>query len=289
MALKKCKECGNNISTHTVSCPACGAPNKKETYVRYLNAVILICLTLMVIRAVYLYTEYKNLKNELAEINEQTKIEAQQKQELEVFVKDIEKHYKKAMSLLEEGHYQEAEKTIQLFVKYKQLDYKDIRSASIHELEKQVAGISALKVRENLNVYKQLLALAPSNQKFKEKVVYYQSKLKGFDKKEAEQRYSEIFDLQLLSCDWSEENGYAIAKGQVKNISGRKIEYVKAVVTWYNDNGRMITSDSNLIEYTTLMPNQTSPFKVTVDYNRAMAKANVEFKYISGNRIKFTK
>jgi len=31
MALKKCKECGNEVSTEAASCPKCGAPIKKQT------------------------------------------------------------------------------------------------------------------------------------------------------------------------------------------------------------------------------------------------------------------
>lgn len=31
MALRKCKECGNNVSSKATSCPSCGAPTKKRT------------------------------------------------------------------------------------------------------------------------------------------------------------------------------------------------------------------------------------------------------------------
>ncbi len=31
MALRKCKECGNNVSSKAKSCPSCGAPTKKAT------------------------------------------------------------------------------------------------------------------------------------------------------------------------------------------------------------------------------------------------------------------
>ena len=30
MALKKCRECGNEISTKAAACPNCGAPGKKQ-------------------------------------------------------------------------------------------------------------------------------------------------------------------------------------------------------------------------------------------------------------------
>ena len=43
MALKKCKECGNEVSTKAASCPKCGAVLKKKTgCLGYIGAAFLI-------------------------------------------------------------------------------------------------------------------------------------------------------------------------------------------------------------------------------------------------------
>ena len=50
MALNKCKECGNEVSTKAEACPKCGAIQKKKTScLGCLGAVILILITLGVI------------------------------------------------------------------------------------------------------------------------------------------------------------------------------------------------------------------------------------------------
>jgi len=50
MAMKKCKECGNEVSTKAESCPKCGAVLKKKTgCLGYIGAGILILFVLGVI------------------------------------------------------------------------------------------------------------------------------------------------------------------------------------------------------------------------------------------------
>jgi hypothetical protein len=50
MALKKCKECGNEVSTKAASCPKCGAIIKKKTgCLGYIGAAFLIFIVLGVI------------------------------------------------------------------------------------------------------------------------------------------------------------------------------------------------------------------------------------------------
>ncbi|HHQ4900499.1 TPA: Ltp family lipoprotein [Aeromonas veronii] len=50
MALKKCKECGNDVSSKAASCPKCGAVIKKKTgCLYYIGAALLIFIVLGVI------------------------------------------------------------------------------------------------------------------------------------------------------------------------------------------------------------------------------------------------
>lgn len=42
MALIKCKECGNKISTEAESCPQCGAPQKKKAKLSILGGILVL-------------------------------------------------------------------------------------------------------------------------------------------------------------------------------------------------------------------------------------------------------
>jgi len=166
---------------------------------------------------------------------------------------------------------------------YKELKLKE----TIAELEAKVKPIPASNIKENLRIYRELLRLDPKNTKYKKKVAYYNSKLKEQlkEQKKYRERLKANFDLELLTWRWSSEYGYVTAEGQVRNNSGRKLERVQALVTWYDKNGDMITSEASLIEYDPILPEQKSPFKVMKRYNPAMKSATIEFKFMWGNRI----
>jgi len=53
MALKACKECGNDVSTEAASCPKCGAALKKKGgFWRFIVASFLIFITLIAVVAI---------------------------------------------------------------------------------------------------------------------------------------------------------------------------------------------------------------------------------------------
>jgi len=147
----------------------------------------------------------------------------------------------------------------------------------IAKLEVEAGAISASHIYENIRIYRRLLKLDPNNQKYKEKVAFYESKLN---------QEKSLCDLELLDWVWNHEYGYVTAEGRVKNISGKKLNRVQAIVVWYDKNGQMITYDSSFIEYNPVMPGQISPFKVIERYNPAMARATIEFKYFGGTTIR---
>ena len=93
-------------------------------------------------------------------------------------------------------------------------------------------------------------------------------------------------ELELLSKSGTiGEYGYSFVEGQVKNISGRSLEHVQAVVSWYTAGDEFITSDSALIEYDPLLPEQVSPFKVGTRTNPEMKRYRVEFKQLMGGTL----
>ena len=95
--------------------------------------------------------------------------------------------------------------------------------------------------------------------------------------------------LELGDWHWSNEHGYAIVEGVVKNVSGSRLKNVMAVVTFYTKNKKFITSSDSLLEYNPVMPGQTSPFKVMVKKNPQMHTAYVDFKTMFGGRVDFIK
>lgn len=104
---------------------------------------------------------------------------------------------------------------------------------------------------------------------------------------EEEKARLDAADLMLISWSWSSEYGFATAEGQVRNISGRNLENVQAVVTWLDGNGNFITSQDAMIEYNPILAGQTSPFEVMARYNPAMKKARITFKYLFGGTIEW--
>ena len=205
------------------------------------------------------------------------------------FIENMEDHYQKAVTLYGDKKYSEAAKEVEYFIKYNKLDYREIepiyKEIAIWELEEKVRKIPASEVRENLSIYQDLFELDPLNEKYREKLTFYQTKLDAKLREEQQQRLKAGSDLELLSWHWSSEHGYATAEGEVKNISGKKLERIEALVTWYDKDGTMITSDSSLIEYDPLLPGQTSPFKVYERYNPEMNSARIEFKFMWGGKI----
>jgi len=83
--------------------------------------------------------------------------------------------------------------------------------------------------------------------------------------------------------------GMAIAKGQVQNVSGRTLDFVKAVAGFYDGAGKHVDSDSSFIEIRPLLPGQKSGFSVYGPKNPAVKKCAIEaFQEGTGGQIEFT-
>ena len=91
--------------------------------------------------------------------------------------------------------------------------------------------------------------------------------------------------LLLTTWSWSEESGYITVEGEVKNISGESMDRVQPVATFTKDDGTFVKSETGVLSYSPLLPNQTSPFKVMCQSNPAITKAKVGFKEIFGTQI----
>lgn len=301
MALKKCTECGNEVSSKAGVCPNCGAPVKKPQKMGCLSSIIIIIVALFLVGKVSSCFEERTINKEriaAAGIAVQIEKERVEKEEIEKqkhaqkkaeFETSIEDHYSNLTSALNANDDDGVSSCLKPFIVFNRMDYKNVveikRDAEIKNLMETVKDLPSSKIIENLEVYKKLIKLDPSNDLYKRKVTHYSSKYQKLKLREAREKQKANSDLELLSWHWSSGHGYVTAEGQVKNISRKKLERVQAMVTWSDGHGNMITSDDSLIEYDPIMPGQVSPFKVMERYNPQMKSANLEFKFMRGNRI----
>lgn len=316
MPLITCPTCGKEISDEAVSCPGCGHPMKKEAIQATskqtapkkkkglgCGSLLLFFIVILILASVISQCGEETKKKEQAARLEEVKKKADEKRqeakkkadeklqkEKKVFEQNIESHYAELKKFVDEKKYNDALTQINLFKKHKKTDYKDIekyhKTVKTRTLAARVKKLPASDIDGNLKLYRELLALNPDKQIYKDKVVHYiQKKNRASDKKRKEE-YRDSCQLEIISSGWSVDHGYAQYEGQVKNISNLKLKNVQAIVTWYDKNGGMITSSSALIEYNPILPGQTSPFKVMKTANPAMQKAGVDFSHLLGGTIK---
>lgn len=91
--------------------------------------------------------------------------------------------------------------------------------------------------------------------------------------------------LVLLSSNGTSSSGYHHVNGQVQNVTSESLRNIEAVVSWFDDRDTFITSDSALVEFNPLLPQQTSPFRVLTRSNPEMKKFTVEFKLLGGRKL----
>ena len=91
--------------------------------------------------------------------------------------------------------------------------------------------------------------------------------------------------LRVESFSWSISYNYAIAEGEVTNISSDPLKNVQAMGQFYTKDSTFITSADALIDYNPILPGQTSPFKVMATHNPAMDGCRISFKNMFGGSI----
>lgn len=94
-------------------------------------------------------------------------------------------------------------------------------------------------------------------------------------------------DLEILSYRNEREHGFIKVMGEVRNVSGSKIDNLMVTVTYYTSDGQMVRSDDALIEYNPIMNNQTSPFQTIGTDNPAIARYVLSFKVMFGGTVSY--
>ena len=291
-------------SDTTKKCPNCGAPLKRSSTPAWLTIIAIIFITGM---TGYWFANDKSKKTSKIHITppdiaeEQIKrVETGQeiitesfeeiKKQRRSFNNSIEEHYQRLVSLYKNNEYEAAADELELFETFDTIGYKDVatiyHNVRISVLEKKVTALPSTRLRETLDIYRELRLLDPANAEYNAKVSYYERLLNAKEKAKAEKQCKASCELELISWQLNTKYDYAIAQGQVKNISGSILKDVEAIVTWYDSNKNMITSDKALIDYISLVPNQISPFMLMERYTPAMKGATIEFKQLTGGELR---
>lgn len=92
--------------------------------------------------------------------------------------------------------------------------------------------------------------------------------------------------LRLLDHNCREESAFQICEGEIRNISGERLENVMVEVRFQDRAGRFIKSEDAMVEYQPLMPDQTSPFKVAASNNPLIRHYTISFKQMFGGELK---
>jgi len=180
-------------------CTDCGDPlerkaNSVKEKVGFLGFVFIIIILLVFMGKIPDFSEKgPQIKDSLEKhntapvldkrlINDRTSVPETKKQKEQSF-ETIETHDVELMALHNERKHDEASRELDLFQKHNKLDNKKVednkKNNQIDELEKKAKSIPVFRVLDNLNIYKQLLALEPNNPKYKKKVDFYKAKLEA--------------------------------------------------------------------------------------------------------------
>ncbi|UCD89887.1 MAG: zinc ribbon domain-containing protein [Desulfobacterales bacterium] len=265
----KCRKCGYDIGSDAEKCPVCGVKHEGGFNFGYIAVIGVTVIAFSVL--------YPLFQRPLNKILESERFPVAKKLE-KTFDDNIEQHYNKLVSSFNSKRYDKALEILELFSSSERLDYKDVKSiytkTHIATLEKQNSLIPQSNVKEKLKIYKQLLKFGPHNSEYQNRVRYYENQIER-----------EESDLALLRRRWYLRSGLATVEGEVKNISKGALERVQVIITWYDNDGNMLTSDSAFIEKDPIFPEHTSFFQVIKLYEPSMKTAKIEFKDMDGNSI----
>jgi len=91
--------------------------------------------------------------------------------------------------------------------------------------------------------------------------------------------------LEIVSFHWYDDSGRATGEGEVKNLTARSLDKLKATMELYDKNGGYLTSGSAMIDERSLPPEHMSLFKISAKSNPKMHQASVDFS-VGGERLR---
>jgi hypothetical protein len=90
------------------------------------------------------------------------------------------------------------------------------------------------------------------------------------------------------NCTTERDSDYVTIRGEVKNASDSPIKGLEIVVTLRTADGTFVTSDDGMADYETILPGQTSPFKLLIGHNPAVRTADLSFKNDDRELVEFS-
>ena len=214
MAMIDCKECGQSISSKAASCPNCGYVNKKQKKGIGLGGLIVILIAVS-----FVYTSVTGSR-----VEEKRQQQAQQK--IAEFQSNKNSITANIRTALDNDNPALALTLAEPYSMVKDADFVSLyNEAKEQALVVKVKAIPASEVEENLNIYKELVTLNPSNQNYKAKVTHYQAKV---------DRIQQI-EKQFSSWDGSHYELEKYVKSKLKNPDS-----YEHVSTRYADKGDFI-------------------------------------------------
>jgi hypothetical protein len=84
--------------------------------------------------------------------------------------------------------------------------------------------------------------------------------------------------LEVRDWRWSVEKGYAVAEGEVTNVSSDPLGNVEAVVRWSSSSGAPAGAFSAPLDTRMLLAGQTSTFRLRARHRPDMERAALEFQ-----------
>jgi len=90
------------------------------------------------------------------------------------------------------------------------------------------------------------------------------------------------------NCTTERDSDYVTIRGEIKNASDSSIKGLEIVVTLRTADGTFVTSDDGMPEYETILPGQTSPFKLLIGHNPAVRTADLLLKNDDSELVEFS-
>ncbi len=184
MALKKCKECGHEVSTKADACPNCGAKLKTERKPIGCGGFIILVAAIGFVGSQFSdFTKSREIEKAAAQAQQvANQARSRASEEFEQKRTDIIKNIDE---LMRSGRYDAAKRRADPFKHINDPELQNRLSIIQNQLDKdeeekllsQVAKIPASQYRENLIIYKRLAGLNPESERYKAKVAHYNSKL----------------------------------------------------------------------------------------------------------------
>jgi hypothetical protein len=93
-------------------------------------------------------------------------------------------------------------------------------------------------------------------------------------------------DILVLSWSWGPSAGgqWLEAVGEIRNVSGRRLESVQAELTTRDASGNVVNSDTAMVRDVNLEPNQDTRFQVGVRRKGGEQSASLAFRRLFGDR-----